>query len=60
MAETDGVDIPTYVDLMRPTLGALDELGGSGTNDQSTTCGTVSAASLSLLLRGETVDDVSW
>ena len=34
MAETDGVEIPTYVDLMRPTLAALDELGGSGTNEQ--------------------------
>jgi restriction endonuclease Mrr len=28
------VEIPTYGDLMWPTLGALEELGGSGTKDE--------------------------
>ena len=34
MAEQGDLDIPTYVELMRPTLAALGELGGSGTNEQ--------------------------
>ena len=33
-AQTDGVEIPASVDLTRPTLAALDELGKSGTNQQ--------------------------
>lgn len=34
MADQDHVEIPTYVELMRPTLAALDQLGGSGSNEQ--------------------------
>ena len=34
MEEQGDLDIPTYVELMRPTLAALGELGGSGTNAQ--------------------------
>ena len=32
MADED-IQIPTYIDLMRPTLEALAELGGEGTNE---------------------------
>ena len=32
MADED-IQIPTYIDLMRPTLKALAELGGEGTNE---------------------------
>jgi hypothetical protein len=30
----DPVSIPTYVDMLLSTLTALDNLGGSGTNDE--------------------------
>ena len=32
MADED-IEIPTYIDLMRPTLEALAQLGGEGTNE---------------------------